>query len=51
MPPTLVTGVFGMNTKALPFADSEVGFWWAAVLIAGASLAAYFVLRRIGVIR
>jgi zinc transporter len=51
MPPTLVTGVFGMNTKALPFADSEVGFWWAAVLIAGASLAAYMVLRRIGVIR
>ena len=51
MPPTLVTGVFGMNTKALPFADSEVGFWWAAVLIAGASLASYVVLRRIGVIR
>uniref|UniRef100_Q07I06 Mg2+ transporter protein, CorA family protein n=1 Tax=Rhodopseudomonas palustris (strain BisA53) TaxID=316055 RepID=Q07I06_RHOP5 len=51
MPPTLITGVFGMNTKALPFADSEVGFWWAAVLIAGASLASYLVLRRIGVIR
>jgi zinc transporter len=51
MPPTLVTGVFGMNVKALPFADNEGGFWWAAVLIAGASLASYLVLRRIGVIR
>ncbi|MCK7472554.1 MAG: hypothetical protein MZV49_01160 [Rhodopseudomonas palustris] len=26
MPPTLVTGVFGMNTRALPFADPEAGF-------------------------
>jgi zinc transporter len=51
MPPTLVTGALGMNLKALPFADSESGFWWAAVVIAGASLAAYLVLRRFGVIR
>jgi zinc transporter len=51
MPPTLVTGVFGMNTKALPFAESEVGFWWAAVLIVAAPLVAYLILRRIGIIR
>lgn len=51
MPPTLVTGVFGMNTRALPFADSEAGFWWAALLIASASCVAYVVLRRIGIIR
>jgi zinc transporter len=51
MPPTLVTGIFGMNTKALPFAESEVGFWWAAVLVVIAPLIAYVVLRRIGIIR
>lgn len=51
MPPTLVTGIFGMNTKALPFSESEIGFWWAAALIAAASLIAYFALRRIGIIR
>jgi len=51
MPPTLVTGIFGMNTKALPFAESEVGFWWAAVLVAMAPLVAYVILRRIGIIR
>ena len=26
LPPTLVTGIFGMNTKGLPFTDNESGF-------------------------
>ncbi|MBB5048741.1 zinc transporter [Rhodopseudomonas rhenobacensis] len=51
MPPTLVTGIFGMNTKGLPFTDSDAGFWWAAALICLASLSAYLILRRIGIIR
>ncbi len=34
LPPTLVTGVFGMNTKGLPLTDVETGFLWAAGLMA-----------------
>ena len=30
MPPTLVTGIFGMNTKGLPFTDLETAFLWAS---------------------
>lgn len=51
MPPTLVTGIFGMNLKGLPFADLEEGVPWAAMLMALASLAAYFIMKRRGVIR
>ena len=51
LPPTLVTGIFGMNTKGLPFTDVESGFLWAALLMGLSSLAAYFVMRRIGLIR
>ena len=29
MPPTLITGIFGMNTKGLPFTDLETAFLWA----------------------
>lgn len=51
LPPTLVTGIFGMNLKGLPFADLEAAFPWAAVLMAVASLVAYFIMKRQGVIR
>jgi zinc transporter len=51
LPPTLVTGVFGMNLKGLPFAEMESGFWWAALLIVMSSAAAYLVLKRNGIIR
>lgn len=51
MPPTLVTGIFGMNTKGLPLTDVETGFLWAALLIAVSSVAAYLVMRRIGLIK
>jgi zinc transporter len=33
MPPTLVTGVFGMNTKGLPFTDLDTAFLWASLLM------------------
>jgi zinc transporter len=51
MPPTLVTGVFGMNTKGLPFTDMESAFLWASVLMVLSSFAAYLIMKRIGIIR
>ncbi|HEY4404611.1 MAG TPA: CorA family divalent cation transporter [Xanthobacteraceae bacterium] len=48
LPPTLVTGVFGMNIKGLPFTETEDGFLWAAALMAASALAVYMLLRRIG---
>ena len=46
LPPTLVTGFFGMNTKDLPFAGTDGGTW-IAFLVAGISSAAcYWALRR-----
>ena len=51
LPPTLVTGVFGMNTKGLPFTDLDTAFLWASVLMVLSSLAAYLIMKRIGIIR
>ena len=51
LPPTLVAGVFGMNTKGLPFEDQNSGFLWAMILVFGSSLAAYMALRLIGILK
>src|SRR2546430_11119055 len=51
MPPTLITGIFGMNTKGLPFTDLETAFLWASLLLVPSSVAAYFIMKRIGIIR
>lgn len=51
LPPTLMTGLFGMNVKGLPFVDTETGFFWALLLILFSSALAYFVMKRIGIIR
>jgi zinc transporter len=51
LPPTLVTGIFGMNTKGLPLTDTETGFLWAAAIMAGAAGAAYLVMRRSGIVK
>ena len=51
LPPTLVTGIFGMNTKGLPLTDVESGFLWAAALMIGASGLAYLIMRRLGIVR
>ena len=40
-----------MNTKGLPFTDLETAFLWAALLMVLSSLAAYFIMKRIGIIR
>jgi zinc transporter len=51
LPPTLVTGIFGMNTKGLPLTDVESGFLWAAVLMVGSSVLAYWIMRRSGIVK
>ena len=47
LPPTLVTGFFGMNTKDLPFQNTDDGTWMAASVALGAALACYWALRRL----
>ena len=47
LPPTLVTGVFGMNTKDLPFQNVDGGTWYALALAAAAAGFAYWALRRL----
>lgn len=47
LPPTLITGVFGMNTKDLPFQNTDGGAWYALALAAGAAIATFWVLRRL----
>jgi zinc transporter len=51
LPPTLVTGIFGMNTKGLPLTDVEDGFLWAMALLVGSSGAVYLLLRRFGLLK
>ncbi|HEY4253127.1 MAG TPA: CorA family divalent cation transporter [Roseomonas sp.] len=48
LPPTFITGFFGMNTAGLPLTDTPGGFWWAlgAILIsAGLAFALVWRLR------
>jgi zinc transporter len=49
LPATLVTGVFGMNTKGLPFTENEAAFLWAMAFAVGSSVLAYWVMRRLGI--
>jgi zinc transporter len=51
LPPTLVTGIFGMNTKGLPLTDVEGGFLWAFGLIFASSGLAYLTMRRLGIVK
>jgi len=46
LPPAFVTGFFGMNTKGLPFGDSDYGTLYAAILCALAALLVYLLIRR-----
>ena len=47
LPPTLVTGFFGMNTKDMPFQNSDGGTWLAGVVALSAGLTCYWALRRL----
>lgn len=51
LPATLVTGIFGMNTGGLPFAEGPWGTFHATVLAVGAAGATYFLLRWMGFMR
>jgi zinc transporter len=51
LPPTLITGMFGMNVKGLPFTDNEDAFLWAAALMAASAVAVYLLMRRVGVFK
>lgn len=51
LPPTLMTGLFGMNVKGLPFTETGSGFLWAVMLILISSAIAFLVMKRIGLIR
>jgi zinc transporter len=51
LPATLVTGLFGMNTGGLPFADTPHGTLAATIAAAAAAAATYFLLRWMGFMR
>jgi zinc transporter len=51
LPPTLITGIFGMNTKGLPLTDVDSGFLWAALLIVASSAAVYGIMRHLRIVR
>lgn len=51
LPPTLVTGVFGMNTKGLFLGEFENGSALALGLCGLAALAVYGVIRRLGLVK
>jgi zinc transporter len=48
LPATFVTGYFGMNTKQLPFSESDNGSLYATILCVAAAVAALLVLRLLG---
>lgn len=49
LPPTLITGVFGINTKGLPLADSEHGSWIVIGLALASAALAYGAIRVLGI--
>ena len=48
LPATLVTGIFGMNTSGLPFADGPWGTFYATLLAVAVAGATYLLLRWMG---
>lgn len=51
LPATFVTGLFGMNTGGLPWADPSYGTLLAAMLAFGAAAATFLALRWMGFMR
>ena len=50
LPPSLVAGIFGMNTKGLPGTESESGFLWAMAVVAGSSALVYWIMKKTRII-
>jgi zinc transporter len=46
LPPTLIVGIFGMNTKGLPLTDMDDGFLWVMLGSVLSSAATYWLLKR-----
>ena len=46
LPPTFITGIFGMNVTGLPFQETAYGFWVACGLMAASMAGMLVVLRR-----
>ena len=46
LPPAFVTGFFGMNTKGLPFGDSDYGTVYASAFCILAAVLVYLLIRR-----
>jgi zinc transporter len=51
LPPTLVTGIYGMNVKGLPVADSEEGFLWVSAMMLASAAAVYLMMRAVGIFK
>jgi zinc transporter len=51
LPPTLITGIFGMNTKGLPLTDDENGFYIAMGLLLISAGFAYYIMKRLKIVR
>jgi zinc transporter len=51
LPPTLVTGVFGMNVKGMPLNAEETDVYWAMMLLAISPFVVYFIMRRFGMFK
>jgi zinc transporter len=50
LPPTLVTGFFGMNTSHLPFSEGSSGTGYAVALIIASMLLAWWLLKRTNIL-
>lgn len=46
LPPTLVTGFFGMNTKDMPFQNTDGGTWMALLVAFAAGAISFWALRK-----
>lgn len=51
LPATFVTGLFGMNTGGLPWANSHAGTLAATALAFSSALAVYLILRKLGFVK
>jgi len=51
LPPTLITGLFGMNVSSLPFTGGTGGFWWVTAVIAIVCGATLWALAKAGVLK
>ena len=51
LPPTLVSGVFGMNVSDLPFTKEPGGFVWAMAILIGSAVLVYGFMKALRIMR